>query len=165
MGYTHYWRRNTVLPVALFGKFVVDCVKLSEHLPEGIKLGNGLGEGSPVFNSNEVIFNGAEPESYETFHLPKVFKPEKWETPNNGKYFSFCKTARRPYDIMVAGCLFAAQHIFGDRFIFSSDGDEGELQEGYEFWLKVCQPESPAPLIELAHIPKGLQLHALHEQS
>jgi len=62
--------------------------------------------------------------SYETFAIPRVFVPEKWQTPENQLYFACCKTAFRPYDLAVTACLIVFKHHFGERFQVSSDGED-----------------------------------------
>lgn len=56
MGYTHYWYRNTTLDAAKFAAAVADCKKVCAALP--IPLGDGCGEGEPVFDTNLVALNG-----------------------------------------------------------------------------------------------------------
>ena len=57
MGYTHYWRRPEVLDAKTFIEASWDCEKLCKSLP--IPLGDGMGEGVPLFNKDMVVFNGA----------------------------------------------------------------------------------------------------------
>ena len=67
--------------------------------------------------------------SYETFYVPRVYEPREYETQENGLYFSFCKTAYRPYDLNVQVCLIAFNHWFGDRFHITSDGTNAQWNE------------------------------------
>lgn len=62
--------------------------------------------------------------SYETFYFPRVLKPSGWEKPRQGKYFNFCKTAFRPYDLAVTAFLVIADHHLGDQIVVSSDGEQ-----------------------------------------
>ena len=162
MGFTHYWERSPVLPVAAFNLFLKDAKLLASKLPEHTDTAGGYskdlplelagfdGNGKPKFTKELVGFNGKGEElSHETFLIQRTFGAESWENPRNGKYCAFCKTARKPYDLMVVACLFAAQHRFGTDFEWSSDGDPSDLQQGYDFWLATCKPETPAPLLEL----------------
>ena len=63
--------------------------------------------------------------SYESFNFPRVIKPRDWEEPKDGKWFVFCKTGFRPYDIAVTAFLVIAKHHLGKTIIVRSDG-EGE---------------------------------------
>ncbi len=91
--------------------------------------------------------------SYETFSFPRVFKPEKWQKPedeishyynNNpiynkteiiGMYFDCCKTAFRSYDIAVTAFLIIAKHYFGNDVIVRSDGKIPQWQDA----MVLCQ--------------------------
>src|SRR5205823_5357738 len=50
--------------------------------------------------------------SHETFRIIQVHKREEWDT-NKTDIFSFCKTAYKPYDILVTACLIIYAHRFG----------------------------------------------------
>ena len=60
--------------------------------------------------------------SYETFSFPRTMEKPKWGKPENGKWFNFCKTAFRPYDLAVNVFLIIAKHHLGDKIEVSSDG-------------------------------------------
>lgn len=63
--------------------------------------------------------------SYETFSVePKEENPEYRQF--DPEVFSFCKTAFRPYDLMVQACLIALRHHLGPVFRVTSDGDESD---------------------------------------
>jgi len=79
--------------------------------------------------------------SYESFVIPRIFniradwmKPSE-EPETKGKYFSFCKTAYRPYDLNVQCCLIIFKHHFGDDFYVSSDGEANDWKDA----KSVCQ--------------------------
>ena len=151
-----------------------------------MKLGNGLGEGKPVINNSEVIFNGlrdcGHPKnpsivipwpaatvkpgvapnpcqavvgswfagvvlnqrvcngdcSYETFYFPRVL-PDTYEPCRDqrhaGKYFQFCKTAFRPYDLAVTAFLVIAKHHLAGRILVESDGTIMHWMDA----VKLCQ--------------------------
>ena len=59
MGYTHYWYRDREIARKPFAKIVDDFKKLLPILKVlDVKLGDAGGEGSPVINYDEVVFNG-----------------------------------------------------------------------------------------------------------
>ena len=66
--------------------------------------------------------------SYETFMLPRSISDNREHPitdasrPENGLYFSCCKTAFRPYDIAVTACLLIAKHHLGGQIKVSTDG-------------------------------------------
>jgi hypothetical protein len=61
--------------------------------------------------------------SHEAVFFPLRLEPEKWQEPEEGKYFDFCKTAFKPYDWAVTAFLVIAKHYLGDKIRVSSDGD------------------------------------------
>lgn len=157
MGYTHYWRRAPRLSTDAFKLFVGDVRDLAAAVAEkGIKLAGGAGGGEPEITNQEVCFNGlGEEDMFETFFIDRVFQGASFDLPDaQGRYFVFCKTSQKPYDLMVVASLFAAKYRFGDQFIFSSDGrlkdgNVSALQDGYDLWIKTCNPVNPPALIDL----------------
>lgn len=141
MGYTHYWRREQTLPKKQWNAFVEDVQTLLVRLPKHSLSAGGyskdaplviagpLGTGDPIIGPDVVSFNGSEEVrdddgsdlSHETFYLARVFEPEEWESPESGKYFAFCKTAQKPYDLLVCACLLSFKHHFPTSVV-SSDG-------------------------------------------
>jgi len=71
--------------------------------------------------------------SYETFLFARRYKSESWQKPENGRYFDFCKTAFRPYDLAVICCLIVIKHHCGERVEVSSDGEDGQWFDGKLF--------------------------------
>ncbi|MGK7921685.1 MAG: hypothetical protein AB4080_16935 [Trichodesmium sp.] len=64
--------------------------------------------------------------SYETLYIPRVYEAREWEhLDENSNYFSFCKTAYRPYDILVM-CAYASVKFYDRRSMVSSDGEVTE---------------------------------------
>ena len=80
-----------------------------------------------------VRFNGMLDGGHETFYFCKKVSDEyELSSAENGLCFSFCKTARKPYDRYVTACLMLAKFYFKDDIIISSDGDIEDWQEGIE---------------------------------
>ena len=115
MGYTHYWNSTGLFP-GPFQLAVKDIKKLIKMA--GVKIAGGMGTGKPQLNADGIVFNGKDPESFETFAV----SPEPTQ-------FEFCKTGVRPYDIVVAGALVLLKHHCGDSFNVSSDGDMDDFQD------------------------------------
>jgi hypothetical protein len=139
MGYTHYWTfepnkaKDTETLRKKFKRASKQIKAFANFLPnKGIKICGGLGEGAPIFNETEVWFNGDRSEGldHETFSV-------HWSRPSVlGKWNDFCKTARKPYDILVCFALLTFVEIFPEAFEFSSDGDmeDIEWQQGVEYY-------------------------------
>jgi len=86
-----------------------------------------------MINESEVWFNGDEKTgmSHETFDI-------KW-FPSGGEEKGFCKTARKPYDLLVCVSLLAFKHAFDNPvvFRFSSDGDNAEWEEAKDLFTRI----------------------------
>ena len=118
MGYTRYWTR-TEKPITdeyidFIQRLVIECRN------QGIKLGNGVGEGNPVITENAIVFNGNAKKGldHESFYISN----DAEELGN----FQFCKTARKPYDYAVRLALEEAEH---QKLVTKvhSDGDNNSL--------------------------------------
>lgn len=144
MGYTHYWHfAGKIAPKELKDgetRFA-NAVKLIKVLRKevekrGVELAGGLGDGEPKINNSLVWFNGKDKDAHETFRI----SIEDGES-------DFCKTNRKPYDVMVCLCLLAFKDAFGEDFSYTSDGitrEEYENRENNEYWKKIgFVPEGP----------------------
>ena len=136
MGYTHYFGL-TKLPTEKQVEKVIEEVKmLYSKLPEKnqtaggycseypIAIRGGMGHGEPTFDTRGLWFNGDETVGmdHETFWLSFTSTDRE-----------FCKTARKPYDMLACLSLISAKrHIPG--FKFSSDGDLEDWQPAFDFY-------------------------------
>lgn len=118
IGYTHYNRFTPTEKTPEQFKIVLDeCKKIIEAHP-GLAFGwdneKGGFYGEPFLTPDEIELNGHEDDDLcnETF----IFRPDK------GHEFAFCKTARKPYDLVVCLILISLFKNL-DGFSFSSDGD------------------------------------------
>lgn len=157
MGYTNYFKGKKSTD-AKFMEFSDACKKLHDSLPEKsesaggyyndmpIVIKGGNGEGEPIFNNDMVCFNGDDSTdmSHETFRIEKKGTND------------FCKTARKPYDLLVVACLIAAWQILNYKFSsdgFSSDGTCEDLIPAMKYYNEVMQPKNkitglPEPITE-----------------
>jgi hypothetical protein len=136
MGYTHYWTPKVATKVK-WKQFKETCKKLHDSLPEKtdtaggyhsddpLEIRSGNGFNKPEFTMKAVYFNGDNVRGldHETFLL----QPDKLE-------WNFCKTARKPYDLLVAACLIAAHEILG--YEVRSDGAWDDWKPAVEFYFK-----------------------------
>ena len=127
---------------AKFKAFASDCkdiIKAAEA--GGVKLVSGDGEtGKPKITDNEVVFNGYEDEAHETFYVERS-GGTSYSSDDSGRVFHFCKTACKPYDAAVCACLISLKHHFGEDVKISSDGDEGDWEEGKQLYRDVTGRE------------------------
>lgn len=132
MGYTHYWRRPKELEAGRFLKFVEDVRRLYAALPKQSKAHEGYedeplriaswdGKGKPEFLVGHVAFNGRGRLSHESFRMDRVMKTCHLV---DGLCFDFCKTARKPYDLLVCVALMALKARFPEVEVTSDGGPE-----------------------------------------
>jgi hypothetical protein len=163
MGYTSYLRRPKKLNSAKFKLFVKDVQKFLETPLHGTSkvyeqatcfIMGGNGEGSPVVNNDLVCFNGERGKfqdfSHETFAVERVFEPYEGQRAENGKYFTFCKTAQKPYDILVCMCLISLEYHFGDAVEVSSDGDLYDWEDAIALYEKITNREVNLKMFQIA---------------
>lgn len=135
MGYTHYWTPKKVSEDK-FKDFARTCKELYKNLPKTTDTAGGYhlddqleirgwdGTGKPTFTLKEISFNGNSERNldHETFRI--AFNEFEW---------SFCKTERKPYDLLVCACLIAARDIMG--WEVRSDGNIFGWKPAIEFYL------------------------------
>lgn len=156
MGYTHYWtynpneikdteelRKKFRAAVFIIKLAYKEIKKNKKFIHQGQAGGyyddrpciirGGLGKGLPMINESQVWFNGDEKTGmdHETFDM-------KWY-PEGGIAKDFCKTARKPYDILVCVSLLAFDHAFdnSDVFNFSSDGGNEDWEEAKHLFTRI----------------------------
>lgn len=135
MGYTHYWNRRQNLDKQTFGILIHlahDVITAAEE--KGLALNADL-------NDAHITLNGSGEESHETFHFPRVMTLHDWQRPNeNDLYFDFCKTARKPYDVVVVALLILIVSLWNDKYrnhvTVHSDGMVSDWQEGYDLLME-----------------------------
>lgn len=131
MGYTHYYRLATDFTDEQWSQTVHDVNRVYKALPtisrssggyhtdQPLIIRGGFGVGKPEINEDMIFFNGdqATGMDHETCNVTR-----------HATKFDFCKTARKPYDLLVqATYLVCAYH--NPAFRISSDGDREEWQE------------------------------------
>lgn len=163
MGFTHYQQQPVgSLDRETWKKFIKDCRYLSKHMPEHSHSSGDNYPNEPLAingcfkyekaqftmefiwfnggNGSKRVFNGEDWEdtipnglAHETFQVNRVVKDKGR---GGEEVFSFCKTARKPYDLMVQACLILFKYYFSVVEI-SSDGDRDDWKEAIQFVAKV----------------------------
>lgn len=72
--------------------------------------------------------------SHESFVLEPTFQGYE-QTDKLGRFFAFCKTAYKPYDLAVTAALIVARHHLGDALGVASDGESRDWQDA----RRLCQ--------------------------
>lgn len=136
MGYTHYWRQTADLNQAEWAEITDRALTLLLNLPGASESAGGYhsdeplilaheGDQSVTIDGEEIWFNGAGDAGHETFQLTrKRREPNEWETKPSDALapFTFCKTARKPYDLAVCAVLIVASSL-SSAWNVTSDGE------------------------------------------
>lgn len=136
MGYTHYW--DFKKPISIKGKHIKiekqyqlalkQCYKIIELYQSETTKGSdnrlsGYSSHCKYGDYPGIEFNGSRGNDHETFSFRDHYTNATGD---------FCKTARKPYDIVVVACLITMKRYLGDLFQFESDGDYNDLLDGLE---------------------------------
>jgi hypothetical protein len=137
-----------------------DVIRLLDSGLYGCRICGPEGSGEPIVTADCVSFNGdAEARtqgpwgrddlSHESFDLPRTLDPADYRgKPRRGRYFQFCKTARKPYDVLVTAALVRLAHRF-PAWPIRSDGDPADWRPG----MDLCRAVFGA-----AELPEGVRL-------
>lgn len=150
MGYTHYWYRKDPEPADAYGRLALDAKRIFEQAEqEGIVLVHEYDRSTPpTANEGEIWFNGKGDDGHETFVWPAE-TPElrPYQTDTGEGSFTFCKTARKPYDAVVGALLIRAKLHYGASVAVSSDGWwDGDWDEPRAFYARTFGEAAPCPL-------------------
>jgi len=116
MGYTHYWEN---VPSGFLPKEAIKHIEtLLAHYAPLIQIEFDDPQ-NPIATDELIHFNGKGENGHETF----FFTPEP--------SFQFCKTARKPYDIVVCEVLLILKHFIPEMKL-SSDGFDHSLMPEYQ---------------------------------
>ncbi len=152
MGYTHYMRLNREGPQDKWAEAVMAAKQIIEASP--VPLGDGHGEGDqPQVRDDGIYTNGIGDDGHETLVVPTVLaalKREEWmgDTSESYKseYFMFCKTAYKPYDVVVTAVYATLAHIGGSECVsVSSDGDPSDWEDGCHLASETLDQQIPIP--------------------
>ncbi|OQY87145.1 MAG: hypothetical protein B6D41_12240 [Chloroflexi bacterium UTCFX4] len=118
MGYTHYWRQRRDITAtewddvrAAFNAMLAQNARILADVED---------------TDNAIAFNGTGEDSHETFVLNRALATARaeWNTPDAEPLcFQFCKTAHKPYDLIVTALLLVTTEIAPGWADVSSDGD------------------------------------------
>ena len=114
-GYSNYWKQSEDFTSSEWSKIVrlaKSAIKTAEK--HGIVIRDGWGKGKPKINNNEISINGDAENNldHETFRITKRLEDD----------WSFTKTARKPYDAVVATILVGIKKIAPKKFSARADG-------------------------------------------
>ena len=116
-GYSNYWDHTEDFTNPEWSKIVrlaKAAIKTAEK--HGIVIRDGWGKGKPKIDNKEIYLNGDGEKNldHETFRITKKVNP--------GRPWGFTKTARKPYDAVVATILVGIKKIASKKFSARADG-------------------------------------------
>lgn len=141
MGYTHYMRLNRTGLQDKWAEAVMAAKQIIDASP--VPLGDGHGEGDgPAVTDKGIYVNGVGEDSHETLFVPTVLaqleEQPRGEVFGHGEYFECCKTAEKPYDIVVTAVYATLAQLAGPACVkVTSDGDPEDWDAGCELASRV----------------------------
>lgn len=127
MGYTHYWHGQRAFTDAEWRDICADASKLLTDAPVHVVREYDEPGTRPHIGDDCIAFNGFSENGHETFWLAK--EPEG---------FQFCKTAHKPYDVLVTAMLMVAERHAPGAIRISSDGDADDWELGLQLVRDRC---------------------------
>lgn len=147
MGYIHYWQNACELDDEAWTDITAAVKRIITLGEREVTKAPGYstatftghikgpdGRGMPEFSQDHIFLNGDAPDfDHESFAIYRARSTE------------FCKTARKPYDLVVTACLayLAAYHGFE----VSSDGDAEDWVAGVRLADNAVGKPVPNPMI------------------
>jgi len=134
MGYTHYWRQYDGFNSDKWDALVQHSLYLQAAVYPSAKLAD------VEMSDFQISFNGVAPQNHETFTLDRAMQPPNLtdRLPEKDHFFNFCKTAQKPYDLMVMCVLLVANDLEPDVITYATDGAESDWQPAIDLVNKVC---------------------------
>lgn len=122
MGYTHYWTHKKEFNPTRWKQIIKDVRKIIKV--SGVPLAKDYDEPDtkPQLDDDTIWFNGIGDDGHETFLINRTGDGED----------AFCKTAQKPYDVVVTAVLTYLNNNYSDSFTVSSDGDGEDWIPGVE---------------------------------
>jgi len=147
MGYTHYWtmkkakRGQSAQLENDYQRAVLACAKIAKAYYKDIGGLSGYTAHTALGAYGGIELNGKGDDAHEPFILREHYS----ET----RELDFCKTARKPYDVVVTACLIALKYHLGDNIEISSDGNCCDWVEGLELAKRVLKRKTLEIPLEL----------------
>lgn len=147
MGYTHYWsfkgapKGKAKEIETAYKRAMEDCQRIiKRYYAENGGL-SGYSAHTAIGAYGGLNVNGKGEDAHETFTMREHFSQNFDEDA-----FNFCKTARKPYDLVVTACLTVLKHRLGDCINVTSDGNPRDWAAGVAYARKVARLSVRTPL-------------------
>jgi hypothetical protein len=133
MGYTHYWgfkNINCKTNQVRYEEALSQCEKIVQGYNLHVKLRDfkhpnrlsGWTAHCETGKYKSIKVNGTKDLAHEDFYLDQDLAENRES--------DFCKTARKPYDVVVVACLVVLKRYLGDDIEIDSDGYQSDWIEG-----------------------------------
>lgn len=180
MGYTHYFKTSKDgIPVAAWEKICADVKTLLSNLPKHSLSAGGYNATDslvlqleydepgtlPLVDDSRIQFNGNAELGHETFWFERVPTPSEHGLDGNRDYvFAFCKTARKPYDLVVCAVLIVAAKHAASYLGIGSDGDLDDWKPAFDWTVSVLGPEYGASAVASRLLGGRVELGMLNKE-
>lgn len=142
MGYTHYFEMKKQPDEIQWQNIVSATKQLEAQLPANTRTAGGYHTNDPLLlcpdetdiSLIEIRFNGKGDLGHETFLIHPHYDG-----------FNFCKTARKPYDLLATAVLLVCHHLAPGCWDIGSDGDPEDWQEAVALVKSVLQIPGELP--------------------
>lgn len=134
MGYTHYWqfkkpKKGTADKTEkTYQSTIKECAKIVKAYYAVNGGLSGFTAHTPIGKYGGLQVNGKGDDAHEEFSMREHYRQNFEGDPFDR--CTFCKTARKPYDIVVVACLIVLKHRLKDLIVVSSDGYTDDWKEG-----------------------------------
>jgi hypothetical protein len=136
VGYTHYFPQQRYFTIAEWDQLrhAVRSLIGANKVPLAIEYDEP--NTPPQADGGEIRFNGVGDGGHETFVL----------TRSHDSSFNFCKTAHKPYDLIVTAVLCLANTIAPGALKISSDGEPSEWAAGHKLAKSIWDDSVICPI-------------------
>jgi hypothetical protein len=142
MGYTHYWsfkqspRGQAEKTEQSYLKAVKDCHKVIIAYSKANGGLSGYSAHTKLGKYGGIKVNGSGDNAHEDFSLREHYSQNLEES------FNFCKTAEKPYDVVVVACLIVLAYRLKGLVNVSSNGRQADWTEGLKLAQRVLKIKS-----------------------
>jgi len=137
LGYTHYWTLKGCAPADDWHAAITDIRKLLKTKGKLVQFESDTAA-PPTVDALEVRFNGVGNMGHETFSIRS-----DGETGTHRPGWAFCKTARKPYDLVVTACLLVLKAKMPLWIELDSDGgwahESADFRGGWQSAEALCR--------------------------
>ena len=155
MGYTHYWQFKAIPKGKAasierkYKKALRDCQRIAlayhaacKELDQADFGLSGYTAHTKVGQYGGLKINGKGDLAHEDF----IMREHYTQNLDPNLYFGFCKTARKPYDMVITACLTVLKAALGDLLIVNSDGGPSEWVRGVNYAETVLKRSFKCPV-------------------